>query len=213
MPAASNAVAIRLLNTASALLSMAPAASAPLMSAAHAYEALTFALTFSQLQSRQAGWRLRNASTGFRFRGNNGTIGMTDAAGYTYGAHGDGREIHQGITLSGFSTARHQADVCILGHGEVWRTSRTDPEWHDVSFVAECKHYNSGPVGHGEGREFVGMISDLGGGGFPYRHALHGVLVSHGPLHLEAELMARTHGLGARGFVRNVITMPAIPLR
>jgi hypothetical protein len=80
--------------------------------------------------------------------------------------HGRERlEVHLGIYVKAGSGVSHEADVVVIEAAEAARArvQRNDPRVSGAAVVIEAKFYSSN-VRLGTGREFLGLVSDLGGG-------------------------------------------------
>jgi hypothetical protein len=80
--------------------------------------------------------------------------------------HGRERlEAHLGIYVRAGSGVSHEADVVVIEAAEAGRArvQRNDPRVNRAAVVIEAKFYSSN-VRLGTGREFLGLVTDLGGG-------------------------------------------------
>ena len=74
-------------------------------------------------------------------------------------------EVHLGIYVKAGSGVSHEADVVVIEATEAARArvQRNDPRVNRAAVVIEAKFYSSN-VRLGTGREFLGLVTDLGGG-------------------------------------------------
>jgi hypothetical protein len=74
-------------------------------------------------------------------------------------------EAHLGIYVKAGSGVSHEADVVVIEAAEAARArvQRNDPRVNRAAVVIEAKFYSSN-VRLGTGREFLGLVTDLGGG-------------------------------------------------
>jgi hypothetical protein len=74
-------------------------------------------------------------------------------------------EAHLGIYVKAGSGVSHEADVVVIEAAEAARArvQRNDPRVNQAAVVIEAKFYSSN-VRLGTGREFLGLVTDLGGG-------------------------------------------------
>lgn len=74
-------------------------------------------------------------------------------------------EVHLGIYVKAGSGVSHEADVVVIEAAEAARArvQRNDPRVNRAAVVIEAKFYSSN-VRLGTGREFLGLVTDLGGG-------------------------------------------------
>lgn len=74
-------------------------------------------------------------------------------------------EVHLGIYVKAGSGVSHEADVVVIGATEAARArvQRNDPRVNRAAVVIEAKFYSSN-VRLGTGREFLGLVTDLGSG-------------------------------------------------
>lgn len=74
-------------------------------------------------------------------------------------------EAHLGIYVKAGSGVSHEADVVVIEAAEAAkaRVQRNDPRVNRAAVVIEAKFYSSN-VHLGTGREFLGLVTDLGGG-------------------------------------------------
>lgn len=80
--------------------------------------------------------------------------------------HGRERlEAHLGIYVRAGSGVSHEADVVVIEAAEAARArvQRSDPRVNKAAVVIEAKFYSS-TVRLRTGREFLGLVTDLGGG-------------------------------------------------
>jgi hypothetical protein len=71
-------------------------------------------------------------------------------------------EVHTAVGVVGKSKVVHEADVLVLPQVDAdrCRSFNLDPRGSDAELMIEAKYY-ADPVGLTEGREFLGLISDL----------------------------------------------------
>ena len=74
-------------------------------------------------------------------------------------------EVHLGIYVRAGSGVSHEADVVVIEATEAARArvQRNDPRVNQAAVVIEAKFYSSN-VRLGTGRDFLGLVTDLGGG-------------------------------------------------
>jgi hypothetical protein len=74
-------------------------------------------------------------------------------------------EVHLGIYMRGNSGVSHEGDVVVIDSHEAARARvlRTDPRVAHAAVMIEAKFYGSN-VGLRTGREFLGLVTDVGGG-------------------------------------------------
>lgn len=74
-------------------------------------------------------------------------------------------EAHLGIYVKAGSGVSHEGDVVVISAAEAARArvQRNDPRVNQAAVVIEAKFYSSN-VRLGTGREFLGLVTDLGGG-------------------------------------------------
>ncbi len=75
-------------------------------------------------------------------------------------------EVHVGIMVQGTSRVTHECDVAVLYQSEAdyCRTNQTVPRNTELLLTIEAKYLTS-HLGIGLGRNFLGLLSDLGAGG------------------------------------------------
>jgi hypothetical protein len=71
-------------------------------------------------------------------------------------------EVHTAVGVVGKSKVVHEADVLVLPQSDAVRCRNfdLDPQGSDAELLIEAKYYTEA-VGLGEGREFLGLISDV----------------------------------------------------
>jgi hypothetical protein len=74
-------------------------------------------------------------------------------------------EVHLGIYMRGNSGVSHEGDIVVVDAHEAARARvlRTDPRVGQAAVMIEAKFYGSN-VGLRTGREFLGLVTDVGGG-------------------------------------------------
>jgi hypothetical protein len=72
-------------------------------------------------------------------------------------------EVHTAVSVVGKSRVPHEADVLVLPQSDADRCRNfgLDPQGSDAELLIEAKYYTEA-VGLDEGREFLGLISDVG---------------------------------------------------
>jgi hypothetical protein len=72
-------------------------------------------------------------------------------------------EVHTAVSVVGKSKVAHEADVLVLPKSDAdrCRNFNLDPPGSAAELLIEAKYYTEA-VGLGEGREFLGLISDVG---------------------------------------------------
>lgn len=133
-----------------------------------AYEAYVFGLCLRSVRELGVTPILRGIAgtpDPFIFRGAPGQIhSRLRNFGYAeFRLNGYDFEIHSGIEFKGASGMTHELDVCIMRGDAAVQCRRQPDDPPPASLVAgwECKFY-AGNLKKGLGREFVGLIDDMG---------------------------------------------------
>jgi hypothetical protein len=134
-----------------------------------AYEAYVFSLcarAVAEMGGKPVARTNQGTPGSFVFRGGPGQI-HSQRANYGYLRFtmvGDDYELHAGVEFRGTSEMMHELDVCIMRAVEADRCrglTPDDPNPRSLLGAWECKFYGK-TVGKDAGREFVGLLSDMG---------------------------------------------------